>query len=335
MILNDFEYERPDTLEAALALLRAAGDDARLLAGGTDLLPNMRVEIVTPGLLIGLGGIEPMAPEKLPDGAIRIDALSRLSSLERSELLRRELPMLAASAHTVAGNQVREMGTLGGNLCQESRCLYLNQTHDYQFVEPCYKRGGDCCYPFPGNDATTCWAVHMSDTAPVLIALGAEIEILGADGGRRIAAEDLFTGDGLDPLALERVEIVRAAIVPPPGPRFGWGYHQTTVRGGLDFATAIVAVTLLLEDDGESCAAIRIVFGAVGEAPLRPAATEVALVGATLDAATVARAAEDASREVNPLPHHGFNKGYLRDNLRVHLRRTLTAAVARAQGQDG
>ncbi len=331
MIFNDFDYERPDTLEEAMVLLGKSGGDAQLLAGGTDLLPNMRLAITNPGLLISLGGIAARAAETDGAGAVHIDALSRLADLDHSELLREKVPMLAEAAHTVAGNQVREMGTLGGNLCQENRCLYFNQPHDYQFVEPCYKRDGDCCYPFPGNDRHTCWAVYMSDVAPVLIALEAAIEILGADGTRRIAAQDLFTGDGLQPLTLGHSEIIRSVIVPPPAPRFGWGYHKTTVRGGLDFGTVIMALVLRLEEDGQTCAGARIVLGAVGEGPLRPTATEEGLKGRVLNDESLAQAAEDASREINPLPHHGFNKGYLRDNIRVHLRRTLMRALERAR----
>ncbi len=329
MILYDFEYERPASLQEAIALLSDGGDGAHVLAGGTDLLPNMRVEIVAPSTLVSLSGIEAQTPAELPDGSVRIDALSKLADLADSDLLKDKLPMVAESAHTVAGNQVREMGTLGGNLCQETRCLYFNQKHDYQFVEPCYKRGGDVCYPFPGNDRTTCWSVYMSDIAPVLISLGAELEILGPDGTRNIPVEDLFTGDGLEPMTLEPSEIIQAVIVPPLPERFGWGYHKTTVRGGLDFGTAIVVVGLHLAEDGETCSAVRIVYGAIGEAPLRPSETEQAMIGSKLDPAQIAA---DASKEVTPLPHHGFKKGYLRDNIKVNTERSLVKAIERAKG---
>lgn len=333
MIPYDFDYERPDTLQEAAALLRRSGASARLLAGGTDLLPNMRVQILKPALLISLGAIEPVPPQTGPDGSIRIDALSRLASLENSDFVRREIPMLAESAHAVGGNQIRQMGTLGGNLCQETRCLYVNQEHDYQFVAPCYKRGGDCCYPYPGNEPDTCWSVYMSDIAPALIALGADIEILGEAGVRRIPAEALFTGNALKPLTLAPAEIIRSVVIPPARPSFGWGYHKSTIRGGLEFAIANLAVVLYLEADGNTCAAARIVVGAVSEGPLRASATEQALVGQVLDAQRLSKAADDASKEISPLPHHGFTKRYLRENIRVHLRRTFAVALERACGE--
>ena len=330
MILYDFEYEKPKSLQEAMTLLDEFGDNAHLLAGGTDLLPNMRVEIIVPSMLVSLSGIEAQEPKVQSDGSIRIDALSKLADLADSDLLRDKLPMVAESAHTVAGNQVREMGTLGGNLCQETRCLYFNQKHDYQFVEPCYKRGGDTCYPFPGNDRTICWSVYMSDIAPVLIALGAELEILGPDGARNIRIEDLFTGNAMDPMTLKSSEIIMAVIVPPLPERFGWGYHKTTVRGGLDFGTAIVVIALQMEEDGETCANAKIIYGAIGEGPLRPTATESSMSGAKIDAVQIAH---DASQEVTPLPHHGFKKGYLRDNIKVNTERLLIRAIERAQGK--
>ncbi len=334
MILFDFEYGRPDTLREAVSLLSQNGDGAQVIAGGTDLLPNMRIEIELPSLLISLGSIEPAAPERLADGSIRIDALSRLADLERDQMLCREIPMFTDSARAVGGNQVREMGTLGGNLCQQNRCLHLNQKHDYQFVAPCYKRGGDCCYPFPNNAANVCWAVHMSDIAPALIAMGAEIELLGEDGTRRIPLEALYTNDGMAPLALGHSELISAVIVPPREARSGWGYRKSTIRGGLEFAMSVMAAVLRLDDDGTICTDARIVIGAVREGPVRAAAAEKVLIGAVPDADTLAQAAHDASREVHPFPHDGYSVNYMIDNMRVYLGRVLAAAAERAQAAE-
>ena len=334
MILFDFEYERPDTLEDAAALLGRLGGEARALAGGTDLLPGMRMEKIKPGVLVSLGAIEPKPPETLADGTIRVDALSRLASLESSGLLKSKIPMLAEAAHSVGGNQIRQMATLGGNLCQENRCLYIDQRHDWQFVAPCYKRGGDCCYPFPRNRRNTCWSVYMSDIAPALIALDATLEIQGANGVRRVGAGELFTGNGLNPLSLERSELLRAVLIPPARRGLGWGYHKSTVRGGLEFGMAIVSVALQLAQDGKTCTDARVVFGAVREGPVRSPAAESKLTDAVLDDERIAQAAAEASKEINPLPHHGFTKRYLMDNIRVHLRRTLALAIERARRKD-
>src|SRR3990170_2377179 len=331
MILFEFDYERTDTLEEAVALLARLQGDARALAGGTDLLPSMRMENIKPGLLVSLSAIEPGEPKVFADGSIRIDALSRLATLENSNLLRSRVPMLARSAHVVGGNQIRQMGTLGGNLCQEVRCLYLDQKHDYQFVAPCYKRGGECCYPFPRNGRDICWSVYMSDIAPALIALDAQLEILGESGSRRIRVEQLYTGNGLEPLRLGAAELLRAVFIPPAPRGYTWGYHKSTVRGGLEFGMAVIAVALQLAQDGKTCTDARIVIGAVREGPVRAARAERSLKGAALDEARLAQAAAEASQEINPLPHHGFTKRHLMDNIRVYLRRTLAQALERAR----
>lgn len=333
MILFDFDYARPDTVQEALALLGRLGRDARALAGGTDLLPQMRAKLVEPGLLVSLRGIAPEPPTLLPDGSVRIDALSRLADLADSELVARAVPMLVESAMAVGSNQIRQMGTLGGNLCQENRCLYLDQKHDYQFVARCYKLGGECCYPFPRNKRDTCWSVYMSDIAPALIALDATIEIQSEAGTRSIRAEALFTGDGIKPLRLGESELVRAVSIPPAGTGSGWAFHKSTVRGGLEFGMAVIAVMLQLEEDDRTCRASRIVIGAVREGPVRLSQAESALAGAVLDEPHLAKVAAAASQEANPLPHHGASRRYLMDNIRVYLRRALTRALERARRQ--
>lgn len=332
MIPFDFDYERPKTLQEAAALLKRSGPGARLLAGGTDLLPNMRVQNLKPALLISLGALVPESPQVGPDGSIRLDALSHLVDLINSDVILREIPMLAESAHAVGGSQIRQMGTLGGNLCQEARCLYLNQEHDYQYTAPCYKRGGGCCYPYPGNTSDTCWSVYMSDLAPALIALSADVEIYCEAGARRIPVDSLFTGNALKPLIISPDEIISAVIVPPASPGRGWGYHKSTIRGGLEFAMATIAVVLNLEDDGKTCADARIVVGAVSGGPLRASTAERSLVGRVLDTQRLSEAADSAGQELNLLPHHGFSRSYLNENIRVHLRRTLNIAFQRAIG---
>jgi len=332
MIDFDFDHERPSTLAEAVKLLDRHGSGGRVMAGGTDLLPNMRVNILQPTTLISLNEIKAEAPKRDAAGTIRIDALTRLATIAHSALIKTNLPLLAESAHAVGSNQIREMGTLGGNLCQETRCLYLNQRHDYQFVAPCFKRGGTCCYPFPQNKPDTCWSVYMSDVAPALIALDAEIETVGKSGVRRIAIVDLFTGSGLTPLSLNHDEIVSAVIVPPQPEDAGFGYHKSARRGGLEFAMAVMAARLRIAADGKTCTDVRIAIGAVRERPVRMLAAERVLAGAALDDASIAATVTAALEELKPLPHHGFTKSYIVDNVRVYLRRVLKRAAGDKSG---
>ena len=332
MIDFDFDHERPGTLAEAVKLLDRHGSGGRVMAGGTDLLPNMRVNILRPTTLISLNEIKAEAPKRDAAGTIRIDALTRLATIADSALIKRNLPLLAESVCAVGSNQIREMGTLGGNLCQETRCLYLNQRHDYQFVAPCFKRGGTCCYPFPQNKPDTCWSVYMSDVAPALIALDAEIEMIGQNGVRRIAIVDLFTGSGLTPLSLNPGEIISAVIVPPQPNGAGFGYHKSARRGGLEFAMAVMASRLRISADRKTCTDVRIAIGAVRERPVRMLAAERVLAGAALNDASIAAAVAAALEELKPLPHHGFTKSYIVDNIRVYLQRVLKCAAGDKSG---
>ncbi len=332
MILFDFEYERPAEFEEAVTLLRDFAGRAQLLAGGTDLVPNMRVENVVPERLISLSGIATDDPEVLTDGILRLSALTRLAEIEHSPTVHDHSPMLALSAHVVGSNQTRQMGTLGGNLCQQTRCLYLNQQHDHQFVEPCYKRGGGSCYPFPGNAENLCWSVYMSDIAPALVALDASLDILGPTGSRQLPVAGLFSGDGMEPLTLGEAELIREVRVPALTADSGWGYRKLTVRGGLEYGMAVLSVMLTLDADGRTCREVRIVLGAIEQAPVRPARTEALLVGREIDSGLLAEVADQATDELRPLPHHGFTRKELRDAIRTGLRDALGDAAARARG---
>jgi 4-hydroxybenzoyl-CoA reductase subunit beta len=333
MILSDFEYERPETLQVAVDRLAALGPNSKVMAGGTDILPNMRLKIQNPDVLVSLGAVAPGQPTIEPDGSLRMDALTRLCDIEASDLVVSSYSMLAQSAHVVGSNQIRQAGTLGGNLCQEIRCLYLNQEHDFQFVAPCYKRGGDCCYPYPKNEKGTCASVFMSDIAPALIALQADIEILNAQGTRRVSVGDFYTGDGMVPNVLGDAELISAVVLPPALPWSGWGYHKSTIRGGLEFAMVVVAVWLTLKEGTEICDDIRISFGAVSEGPTRALAGEQILRGEKVDEASIERAASVAILDTKFLPHHNFSVEYLKQNAQIYLRRILTEALGRAKGQ--
>jgi 4-hydroxybenzoyl-CoA reductase subunit beta len=331
MILYEFEYERARSLPEAAALLARLGPGARIMGGGTDLLPNMRLAISQPTTIIGLSGIVPEPPSLTPEGGLRIDGLTTLATIERSQLIITNVPMIAESARVVGSNQVREMGTLAGNLCQDTRCLQLNQKHDYQFKAPCFKRGGACCYPFPSNRPDTCWSVHLSDIAPALIALNAELETVRCGNERRLAVEDMFSGDGMHPIGLEPDEIIRAVVTPPLPRNFGWGYHKSSRRGGFEYGMAVIAVALSLDASRQVVDDARIVLGAIRERPVRASEGERALIGQPINDALIANAVAATIKEINPLPHHGFTRSYLIDSIRVYLRRVLVRAVERAR----
>jgi len=164
MRLPKFEHLQPASREEASRLLEEYGSRARLVAGGTDLYPRMKYGLACPEVLISLRGLASTPPFVGPNGELHVGALMTLADLARSETVLEKAPLLTEAALSVASNQIRHMGTLGGNLCQETRCFYYNQTHTFQFIEPCFKRKGNLCYHIPKGKK--CWAVFSSDTAP-------------------------------------------------------------------------------------------------------------------------------------------------------------------------
>lgn len=325
MHLPKFTYVSVSSLEEAVPLLANSAGDACLTAGGTELLPRLKYGLARPQTLVSLKGVAATAPTLGADGSLRLDALSTLSEVAGSELVQKEAPILAAAARAVGSNEIRNMATLGGNLCQDSRCLYFNQSHEFQFVTPCYKRGGDCCYFTPGGKR--CWAVFMSDTAPALICLKAAVEILGPVGPRRIALEQLYRNDPLAPLALAAGEIISRIMIPARSGQPPQAFAKFSWRRGFEFSALSVAAVLETAEDRWTCSGAQIAIGAVAPAPLRAAKAETALVGRKPNEKVIAAAADAAAAEIRPIPHHGYSRAYLTECIRVQVRRVLHTAV--------
>jgi len=326
MHLPKFTYFKPDTLEAAVSLLQTHDPDVRVVSGGTELFPRMKFGLDDPDILIGLKAIKPAAPMMAADNTLVVDALMPLSEVYCSELIRNRAPLLSEAAYRVASQEIRNMGTLGGNLCQNTRCLYYNQAHDFQFVEPCFKRDGQRCYFIPKGKK--CWAVFMADTALALIALDAMIKVAGLGKPERIfPIEELYRGDALDPLTIGPNEIITKVRIPPQHPMGGAAFVKFSLRGAVEFAVLSAAVGLDLADDGVTCLQARIVVGAVSASPLHARAAESFLAGKALTEQVVDEAIESVSAEIRPVPHHGFSSAYLTACLRTQTRRALAAAV--------
>ena len=328
MHLPRFRYIGASSLELASQILQEK-PDAVLMAGGTDLLPRMKYRLDSPGSIISLRANRAADPTITPDGGLILDPLMTLSEVSCSSMVRERTPILSDAAFRVASQEIRNMGTLGGNLCQETRCLYYNQRHSFQFIEPCLKRGGDICYFIPGGKK--CMAVFMSDTAPALISLGARIRITGR-AQREIALEELYTGQAEKPLALDRGEVLSRIVVPGAHGDRGMAFVKISPRGGLEFATLSVALVLALTE-GQTCNRARITVGAVGPAPVRALSAELMLSGKSLTDELFSRVAAEVATEVRPVPHHGHSRAYLKECLRAGTTQALHAAAARI-GKD-
>ena len=325
MHLPKFLHQRPATVKEAVELLKQYGSRAQIVAGGTDLFPRMKYGLLHPEVLIGLKGLPVESPATVGEGELHLDAFMTLADVVRSPVILERAPLLAEAALSVASNQIRHMATLGGNLCLETRCTYYNQSHAYQFVEPCFKRNGDRCYLIPKGKK--CQAVFMADTVPALICLDAKLEIESDTDSRQLAVVDLYTGDPLSPIALSEGELVSKVIIPRSAPIQSSGFAKFRLRGGMEFGAVTVAVLLDGKDGGRACGKARIVVGSVSAKPVRAVKAEAVLIGEKLSDDLLREVAKKIATEVRSVMHHGYSVPFLRACLEVEAYRTLAKAA--------
>ncbi len=331
--LRPFELAQPATIEAALALLQQHGARARLVAGGTDLLPNMKLGQTDAEVLVSLRRVAGMQRVVEQDDELLIGAGVRLSAIADHALIQARLPALAAAAGRVAGPQIRNMGTLGGNLCLDTRCRYINQSQLFrQALGGCLKSHGDECHVVPGGQG--CVAALSSDTAPVLIAMGASVDIVGQEGPRQVALSRFYSTDGLAHTDLSNGEIVFAVRVPLPGPNVRFATRKWAVRKSIDFP--LVAFCLRLDTDPDDAG--RLVGGllAVGVLGPRPRVISLKrLSGARVDAALAERLADVAFSKCRPLPNVPGDPVYRRQRLAIEVRRAALELCAHRTPEAG
>ncbi len=323
MHLPKFLIERPESSEEAATLLKVRGE-SHLVAGGTELFPRMKYGLCSPEFIVSLKGVKVSKPEITREGMLILDAKMSLTAVTASPEVHAKAPLLAMAAARVATREIRNMGTLGGNLCQETRCLYFNQKHTFQFREPCFKRGGKECYFIPKGNK--CWAVFMSDLAPALFCLDAVIGIVGSGGVRQVEIDELYTHDPQRPLSLNRNEIITKILIPKKEGPSGGGFAKFTMREGIEFAGVNVGVFLIAEQDMITCKQARITVGAVSGGPQRSPEVEAFLKGKTLSDDVMDAASQKIAKSLKIVPHHGYSKGYLAECLKIQTKTALTDA---------
>jgi len=304
MRLPTFRLHRPASLTDALALIAASSGRVRLVAGGTDLWPNMKRRHQSADVVVSLRGVAELAgvrPET--DGRVRIGAMTRLSDVAASPIVCGRYPALARAALSISSPAIRNMGTLGGNLCLDTRCTYYNQNQEWRAsIGFCLKEGGSVCWVAP--ESPRCWAISASDTAPVLCALGARVRLLSHEGEREIGVADLYRDDGVDYLERQPGEIL-AEIVLPPADGMEMSFWKLRRRGSIDFAVLSVGAALRRDSEGRVETA-RIYLGAVASAPVEAEEAAGELVGRMLSEDVIARAARAARKPATPLDNTDF-----------------------------
>jgi len=312
-----FDYAEPATVEEAVAQ-RAANAASRYVAGGTDLVPNLRRGIGSPDLLIGLDAITDMKTIAEVKGFAVIGAGVTIASLIESGLCE-QYPALAA-ARDIAGPSHREAGTVGGNLCLDTRCVFYNQSKWWRQANAfCLKLDGETCHVAP--QGAHCHAAFSGDLAPALLVLGAEVEIASSKGRRWQPLGDIYRDDGRDHLTLESADLLVAVRIPTDAARLHSGYLKSRVRRSIDFPLAGVAVAFRRE--GDAIDDLRVAITGTNSRPFLVDGIE-ALNGQVLNADFLDRIAKRVGQLIKPMRTTLMPGLYRRQVADVYVRRLIT-----------
>jgi len=331
--LPQFEWIEPSSVYGALAALEEHGDDAMLIAGGTDLLPNMKHGLFEPKVLISLAGIEELhGVREGDDGGLSIGAMTPLAEVAEHPLVIERAPALAQATGLVAGPQLRSMGTLGGNVMLDTRCQWYNQTHFWrQSLGYCLKKDGTVCHVVAGGKR--CVAAASNDSVPALTTLKATLQFERMGAKRSMPIEELWHSDGADNKRLEKGEVLtRIEFGRTPAKHYG-AYGKLRDRGSIDFPLLGMAVRVDLDDAGLVEHADQVVVALVAK-PVRIKGVAEALTGlkpgSTEWDTAIETIAETARRQCRPMENIPGDAAWRRAMVQVYTRRTFAKAIASA-----
>lgn len=318
--MPDFRVAKPGSLDEAFAAIESA-PGTRLLAGGTDIVPNIRRGIVDPELLVDISGIDELGAIEASDGALRIGAGVTLARLAEDPVIAEHYPALAEAAAEVAAASHREVATLGGNLCLDTRCVFYNQSEWWRGANDyCLKYRGEICHVAPSG--SHCFAAFSGDVAPACLVYESSVEIAGPAGRRTLPLADIYADDGMAHLKLAPGEILVAVELRRAK---GWqsGYRKARVRGAIDFPLAGVAIALQRDDAG--LAGLRVALTGTNSCPLLLAGTDD-LLGGPLDEAAEDRLLRLIPKQIQPMTSTFTPPGYRRKVI-ANLTRALVRAL--------
>jgi len=323
--LPPFSYLAPNTVEQASYMLAQEGEQAMLVAGGTDLYPNMKRRQFTPPVLIGLRGITALKYiSGSPKQGMHVGAGVTLTTLANHPVIIEHYAALATACGSVSTPQLRNMGTIGGNVLLDTRCNYYNQTEFWRHsTDYCMKKDGEVCLVAPGSPR--CWAISSADSAPVLVSLNAHVRLISVRGERIIPVRELFRDDGMTPYTRANDEILSEIILPPAN---GWRsvYFKLRRRGSFDFPILGVAAALRFAGNG-TVADARLTLGAVASHPVEATDAVKLLLGQHLTSELISEVATLASKRSKPLDNADLTINYRKQVTPVYIRRALASFI--------
>ena len=321
--LPSFNFIQPDTLGDVVSVLNAEGPACAVLSGGTDLLPKMKRRQIEPQTLVSLDRLAALRKlEGTGETGVVIGARVTLAELEQNQMLCSQYPAVAAAARSISSPPLRNAGTLGGNLCVDTRCTYYDQTHEWRkSIDFCMKKDGHVCWVAPSSPR--CWAVASSDLAPVMIALNARVRLISKEGERLIPAAELYRNDGIEFLSKRQDELLTEIHLPPARTDLML-YKKLRRRGAIDFP--ILGVAVRLRPSNTDAAVIeegRIALTAIGSYPFEVEAARAVLAGTRLTDEVIEQAAEAAWKRAKPLDNTDLHMSWRKEMVRVYTRRAL------------
>jgi 4-hydroxybenzoyl-CoA reductase subunit beta len=323
--LPQFKLLRPRSLDEAVAYLGKQSGNVRVLAGGTDLIPSMQQKLFEPEFVLDIRRIPELKGIRQTKQGTDIGALTTLSEIEHSDFLCEHYPVLTQAAATIASPVLRNMGTIGGNICLDTRCLWYNQSLTWRKgCGFCIKKDGDICHVAPGG--TKCWAAFSGDTPPALLCLNAEVEIAGPSGVRRVPMREFYTGLGDNYRKLGPTELLTRVFLPEASADYRGIYRKLRVRGSIDYPLAGVAVAMRRSNGHIADAHIAIT--AVNPAPVLIRGATQLLNGKVVDEALAEAVGDLAAKTAKPLTTSALTPEYRREMIRVFTKRAVLAAAS-------
>jgi len=320
MNLPKFDYQAPESISDVCSLLAQAGERAAIMAGGTDLIVQMMQRTSVPELVIGLKQIPELQNLTYSEThGLKIGPMVSLQKLANASVVKDHFPVLAETASMVGAVQHQFMGTVGGNLCLNTRCWYYNQSADWRrSLIPCHKLGGDTCHAIKGSRSRKCYAVYSADVGSVLFALGANIVLSGSQGEKIVPLEEFFGGDLIKPTNLGKDEFITEIIVPPQQLSFA-RYYKPRLRGAIDFPKVGVALVASAENKD-----YRVVISAVDRKPARFKDLEATLSQHEISGKQVRDFAAEVTSRIRTVANVSGSPAYRRQMVNVLIKKAFT-----------